>query len=297
MPLGHAASFEPEWGRDGIVVSSVSPAAPVGQAILERGGNAVDAAIAASFAASVAHPFSSGLGGGMFAVTFNAADGSTRALDARETAPASATAEFYKANPQAIRSGARSVGVPGLVQGLWALHQEYGSLPWADLIEPAIEIAEQGVVVGVWHHNLVGYVEERLIDYPETQRIQTVNGKAPPLGWKLVQADLGKTLRLIQDKGGNALAVGVVAKKIETATGGAITELDLARYQVSWRAPVTGSYRGYEIVAMPPPSSGGVLLVQMLNILERYDLAALGHNSSDPCTWVTRISTRCLWSG
>ena len=276
-----SANFEPEWGRHGMVVTSVSPAAAAGQQVLEKGGNAVDAAIATAFAAAVAHPFSSGLGGGLFALVHDVRDGKTRALDARETAPASATAKFYEKNPQSIRSGVRAVGVPGFVQGVYALHREYGSMPWKDLIEPAIRLAEQGVEVSIWHHNIVGYVAGRLEEYPETRRIQTIDGLAPPLGWKLIQADLGKTLRLIQDKGEKALAVGAIASKIEKATGGAVTELDLARYKVKWRKPVRGSYRGYDIVSMPPPSSGGVLLVQMLNVLERFDLAALGKDSSE----------------
>ncbi|MCH8058679.1 MAG: gamma-glutamyltransferase [Proteobacteria bacterium] len=276
-----SANFEPEWGRHGMVVTSVSPAAAAGQQVLENGGNAVDAAIATAFAAAVAHPFSSGLGGGLFALVHDARDGKTRSLDARETAPASATAEFYAKNPQSIRSGARSVGVPGFVQGVHALHQKYGSMPWKDLIEPAIKLAEQGVEVSIWHRNMVSRAVARLEDYPETRRIQTVDGLAPPLGWKLVQADLAKTLRLIQENGEKALAVGAIASKIEQATGGAVTELDLARYEVKWREPVRGSYRGYDIFSMPPPSSGGVLLVQMLNVLERFDLAALGKDSSE----------------
>lgn len=276
-----AASFDPAWGRDGMVVTSVRPAAAAGQAVLERGGNAVDAAVATAFAAAVAHPFSSGLGGGLFAVTFDVESGETRALDARETAPASASAEFYQQNPEAIREGAHSVGVPGFVQGVWALHQAYGSLPWKELIEPAIELAEQGVEVSIWHNMAVGWVAERLAEYPETQRIQTVEGKAPPLGWKIVQADLGKTLRRIQEHGEKALAVGPVAKKIEEATGGVVTELDLARYAVKWREPIRGEYRGYEIVSMPPSSSGGILLVQMLNVLERYDLQQIGKDSGE----------------
>jgi len=275
------ASFEPTWGRDGMVVTSVSPAAPVGQAILEKGGNAVDAAIAASFAAAVAHPFSSGLGGGMLAVVHEAKSGETHTLDAREIAPASASAQFYRENPDTIRKGPRSVGVPGLVQGLWALHQRYGSLPWADLIEPAIALAENGVKVTIWHHKIVSYAAPALADFPETQRIQTVNGKSPPLGWMLKQTDLAQTLRLVQQKGGQALARGPVAKKIEEATGGVVTELDLARYEVKWREPIRTVYRGYELAAMPPPSSGGVLLAQMFNVLQRFDLAELGKGSSD----------------
>jgi gamma-glutamyltranspeptidase/glutathione hydrolase len=202
-------------------------------------------------------------------------------LDAREMAPASASAAYYREHPDSIRKGARSVGVPGFVQGLWALHQRYGHLPWAELIEPAIALAEDGVAVSVWHHNMVSYVASVLEDFPETRRIQTVDGVAPPLGWKLVQSDLAKTLRLIQEKGGQALAIGPIAKKIEQATGGVVTELDLARYEVKWRDPVMGNYRGYQMVLMPPPSSGGVLIVEMLNVLQRFDLPALGKDSSE----------------
>jgi len=276
-----AASFEPVWGRDGMLVTSVGPAAWAGQQVLEKGGNAVDAAIATAFAAAVAHPFSSGIGGGMFAVVYSASDGTSTTLDARETAPAGATAEFYSKNPDSIRSGARSVAVPGMVQGAWALHQKYGSMPWKDLLEPAIKMASEGYRVEIWHHNVVKRIEERLKEYPETQRIQTVDGMAPPLGWNHVQADLAESLRYIQQKGEKALAVGPIAAKIAKATDNAVTELDLARYKVKWREPLRGSYRGYEIVSMPPPSSGGVLLVQMFNILSRYDLAAMDHGSSD----------------
>ena len=276
-----AASFEPVWGRDGMLVTSVGPAAWAGQQVLEKGGNAVDAAIATAFAAGVAHPFSSGLGGGMFAVVYDASDGSTTTLDARETAPAGATAEFYAKNPKSIRSGARSVAVPGMVQGAWALHQKYGSMPWKDLLEPAIKMASEGFRVEIWHHNVVKRVAERLKEYPETQRIQTVDGMAPPLGWNHVQEDLAETLRSIQKKGGEALAVGPIAAKIAKATDNAVTELDLARYKVKWREPIRGSYRDYEIISMPPPSSGGVLLVQMLNILSRYDLGSMNHGSGE----------------
>jgi gamma-glutamyltranspeptidase/glutathione hydrolase len=278
---GLAASSEPAWGRDGMLVTSVGPAAWAGQQVLEKGGNAVDAAIATAFAAAVAHPFSSGVGGGMFAVVHSVSDGKSTTLDARETAPAAATAEFYSKNPDSIRSGAHSVAVPGMVQGAWALHQKYGSMPWKDLIEPAIKMASEGYRVEIWHHNVVKRVAETLKEYPETQRTQTVDGMAPPLGWNHVQEDLAETLRYIQQKGEKALAVGPLAAKIAAATGNAVTELDLARYQVKWREPVRGSYRGYEIVSMPPPSSGGVLLVQMFNILSRYDLAAMDHGSSD----------------
>jgi gamma-glutamyltranspeptidase/glutathione hydrolase len=169
-PAAFGASFEPTWGRDGMVVTSVSPAAPVGQAILERGGNAVDAAVASAFAAAVAHPFSSGLGGGLFAVVHDSARGESIALDAREAAPASADPGFYRDHPDVIRMGKHSVAVPGFVQGVWALHQRYGSLPWEQLIEPAIRLAEQGVPVSIWHQNMVKYAASALQDFPETRR-------------------------------------------------------------------------------------------------------------------------------
>ena len=276
-----AAAFEPAWGRDGMVVTSVSPAAPVGQAVLERGGNAVDAAVASAFAAAVAHPFSSGLGGGLFAVVHDAESGETVTLDARETAPASASSEFYKDNPDTIRKGKYSVGVPGFVQGIWDLHQRFGSLPWAELIEPAIALAENGVPVSIWHQTMVGYAAPALQEFPETQRIQTVDGAPPPLGWRLQQKDLAATLRVIQQKGRQALAIGPLATKIEQATEGVVTELDLARFQPKWRDPISGNYRGYQVFAMGPPSSGGVLLVEMLNVLQRFDLADMGNGSSD----------------
>lgn len=279
--MANAASSQPAWGRDGIVVTSVGPAAAAGQAILERGGNAADAAIATAFAAAVAHPFSSGLGGGLMAVIHDARTGQSFTLDARETAPASASAEFYRKNPDSIRKGQYSVAVPGFVQGVWALHEKFGSLPWAELIEPAIALAENGVEVSIWHHNMVSYAVADLAEFPATQHIQTVDGQAPPLGYMLVQHDLANTLRLIQRSGGQTLAIGQIAKMIEQATRGVVTELDLARFKVIWREPVRVSYRGYEVVAMPPPSSGGVLLAEMLNVLQRFDLAALGKDSSD----------------
>jgi gamma-glutamyltranspeptidase/glutathione hydrolase len=281
VPAAQAASFEPAWGRDGMVVSSVGPAAEAGQAVLERGGNAVDAAVATAFAAAVVHPFSSGLGGGLFAVVHDGKTGQAITLDARETAPASASAEFYRNNPESIRKGRYSVAVPGFVQGVWALHERYGTLPWADLIEPAIALAEHGVEVSVWHHNMVSFAAEGLAEYPATQHIQTVDGKAPPLGYILKQHDLANTLRLIQRSGSQTLAIGQIAKMIEQATRGVVTELDLARYKVAWREPIRTNYRGYEIISMPPPSSGGVLVTEMLNVLQRYDLASMGKDSGD----------------
>ena len=284
----NAATFAPIWARDGMVVTSVRPAAPAGAEVLRNGGNAYDAAIATAFAAAVAHPFSSGLGGGLFAVSVDQT-GTATALDARETGPSAMKSQRYQEDPGLIRYGALSVGVPGFVQGLWALHQRYGTKPWAELIEPAIALAEEGVEVSVWHNMITSRIKGRLADYPETARIQLNNGEAPELGWKLIQKDLAKTLRHIQKHGETALAEGEIAQKIVLATNNAISLEDLSGYQVKWRDPIRGTYQDYEIISMPPPSSGGVLLVEMFNMLSHFDLPALGHGSSDYIHTVSEV--------
>jgi gamma-glutamyltranspeptidase / glutathione hydrolase len=284
--LARGATPGPTWGSRGMVVTSVGPAADAGREILGRGGNAVDAAIATAFAAGVAHQYSSGLGGGGFAVVYIAETGESAALDARETAPASANTANYlgpdgKAIPGASTIGPRAIAVPGLVQGLWELHQRYGSLEWKELVKPAIRLCRDGIEIGPAPRRMLEIIAPRLAEFPETARIQLDHGKVPPLGWRLRQPELAKTLEEVGARGGGALAYGPLARAIADASGGALTVDDLANYHPIWRTPVKGSYRGLEIVSMPPPSSGGVLLLEMLNALEPYDLAALGQNSSE----------------
>ncbi len=173
------------------------------------------------------------------------------------------------------------MAVPGLVQGLYELHQRYGSLEWHELLKPAIRLCRDGVEIAPAERRMLQIVAPRLADFPETARIQLDAGQVPPLGWRLYQPDLARTLEQIAARGGFALVYGDLARKIVDATGGALTLDDLAGYQPIWRDPVRGTYRGLEIVSMPPPSSGGVLLVEMLNALEPYDLGALGLNSSE----------------
>jgi gamma-glutamyltranspeptidase/glutathione hydrolase len=270
-----------------MVASSVAPSVDAGVEILERGGNAVDAAVAMAFAAGVAHQFSSGVGGGGFVVGI-LADGQSFALDTREVAPASAHADMYlgadgQLDRNASRYGGQAVAVPGLVQGLEQVHARHGKLAWKAVLAPAIRMCEQGVEVGPHHRRILSYARKRLEPYPETVRIQYAEGELPDLGWKLVQPDLARTLRAIARDGSKALTQGPIAEAIVEASarhGGHLTLEDLAGYETVWREPVRGSYRGYEIVSMPPPSSGGVHLIQMLNTLEPYDLVALGVNSS-----------------
>ncbi|MFI5316857.1 MAG: gamma-glutamyltransferase [Myxococcota bacterium] len=283
--LALAATPGPAWGERGMVVTSVGPAADAGREILGRGGNAVDAAVATAFAAGVAHQYSSGLGGGAFAVVYMAESGESAALDAREAAPASANTANYigldgKAIPDASRIGPRAIAVPSLVQGLWELHQRYGSLEWKELLKPAIRLCRDGIEIGPNHQRMLQMIAPKLANYPETARIQLDHGKVPPLGWRLRQPELAKTLEEVAARGGNALAVGHLAQAIAEASGGALTTDDLASYRAIWRPPVTGKYRGIDIISMPPPSSGGVLLIEMLNALEPYDVASLGLNSS-----------------
>jgi gamma-glutamyltranspeptidase/glutathione hydrolase len=285
-PAGRAESPGPAWGARGMVVTSVGPAVDAGREILGRGGNAVDAAIATAFAAGVAHQYSSGLGGGAFIVVYMAESGEAAALDARETAPASAKTENYldpngKAIPDASRIGPRAIAVPSLVQGLWELHQRYGSLEWKELLKPAIRLCRDGVEVGPNHIRMLQLIAPKLAGYPETARIQLDKGKIPALGWRLKQPELAKTLEEVAARGGGALAHGSLARAIADASGGALTVQDLANYHPIWRTPVRGTYRGLDVVSMPPPSSGGVLLLEMLNALEPYDLASLGQNSSE----------------
>ncbi len=282
-----AASPAPAWSEGGMVASSVAPAAEVGAEILAAGGNAIDAAVAMGFAAGVAHQFSSGIGGGGFVVG-QLASGTRFALDMREVAPARAGRDMYlradgRLERDASRYGGRAIAVHGLVQGLEEVHAQYGSLPWAEVVAPSIRLCERGVPVGVHHRRMVAFARKRLERFPETVRIQYAEGEVPPLGWKLVQPDLARTLRAIQKRGARALTEGRIAAAIVRAAdehGGLLTREDLLAYRTRWREPVLGEYRGYEVVSMPPPSSGGVHLVQMLNTLEPHDLRSLGSNSS-----------------
>lgn len=272
-----------------MVASSVGPAVVAGREILARGGNAIDAAVATGFAAGCAHHFSSGVGGGGFVVVHLAETGETLALDAREIAPGAAHARMYlkedgNADPAASRYGGLAVGVPGLVQGFEQLHERYGRLPWPELIAPAIRLCREGVALSSYHRRILGMAVKRLDGYPETTRIQLADGQVPPLGWKLVQSDLARSYRRIGREGADAMRRGPIAEAIVAASrarGGVLTLEDLASYTPVWREPVRGQYRGLGVISMPPPSSGGVHLVQMLNTLEPFDLRELGPGSSE----------------
>jgi len=271
--------------RNGMVVAQESRAARIGVTILDRGGNAVDAAVAVGFAMAVTYPRAGNIGGGGFMVIHLAKDNKDLAIDYRETAPAAATPTMFldaqgNPDPAKSRDSALSIGVPGTVAGLALAHRKYGSgkLSLADLMQPAIDLAEKGFPVQDDLADSLPNVIKRLARWPSSATI-FLNGDRPLReGDRLLQFDLADTLKTVARKGPDGFYQGDVAARIAAAVqkaGGIMTKDDLAAYRPVERAVVRGSYRGYDIVSMPPPSSGGVHLIEMLNILEGYDLAKL----------------------
>jgi gamma-glutamyltranspeptidase/glutathione hydrolase len=282
-----AAAPEPARGRRGMVVSSEAHATRAGHRLLEEGGNAVDAAVAAAFALAVTQPYSAGLGGGAF-VLIRSADGRAVAIDARETAPAAATPDLFVrpgVPERASLVGALAVATPGFTSGLARALERYGTRSLADVLAPAIELAEQGFPIGPNHARMLERMAATGLPqrFPETGRIQfPADGRAPLPGWRLVQADLAETLRRIAREGPDVMQRGDVAGEIaETvqADGGILTWEDLSGYAVKLREPVRGSYRGFEVISFPPPGSG-VTLIQALQILDGLELRSRGPGSS-----------------
>jgi gamma-glutamyltranspeptidase/glutathione hydrolase len=286
--VASAAPAAPEMGRHGMVVSTHHAAAKAGAQILRQGGNAIDAAVATAFAVGVAQPFSAGVGGGMFALV-RLDNGEILALDARETAPAAATPTMYTEPGVAKRAsvhGSLAVAVPSFVPGMITLLEKHGTMPLATVLAPAIELAESGVEIGRYHARLAGFMRNRLAAdrFPETWRIQFEPFDAKDMqGQRLVQSDLAKSLRLLARRGESVFRDGVVAKAMVAEVqrrGGLLTLEDLRDYQPRWRKPVMGEYRGLRIASFPPPSSGGAVLVEALNILEGFDLGGLRQGSA-----------------
>jgi len=277
----------PILAHNGMVVAQESRAARIGVEILDRGGNAVDAAVAVGFALAVTYPRAGNIGGGGFMLIHLAKDNRDVAIDYRETAPSAATATMFldakgEPDPAKSRDSALAVGVPGTVAGLALAREKYGSgkLSLADLIAPAIRLAQQGFPVEDDTADSLPRARERLARWPSSSGIFLKDGGKPPqTGDRLLQFDLADTLKAIAQDGPQAFYQGRIAAQIVAAVrgaGGIMTADDLKNYRAVERAPVRGTYRGYDIVSMPPPSSGGVHLIEMLNILEGYDLSHLG---------------------
>lgn len=275
-----ALDAQPVRARTGMVVSTDQYASQVGSDVLAAGGNAVDAAVATSFALAVVNPEAGNIGGGGFMV-IRFADGTSAALDYREKAPLAADRDMYlDENGELLEGyihGHRAVGVPGTVAGLWAAHQRYGSLPWADLVAPAVELARGFRVRDREAHSLGGSVEA-LSAYPTTSATFMPGGVVPAVGSIFAQPDLADTMGRIRDHGRDGFYVGKTADLIVAEMergGGLITGEDLAGYEAAWRDPIVFTYRGYTVTSMAPSSSGGATLAAMAKILEGFDLGSL----------------------
>jgi gamma-glutamyltranspeptidase/glutathione hydrolase len=280
----------PVPAKHGMVVSSHYLASEAGVEALRKGGNAIDAAVATAFALAVTHPAAGNVGGGGFLV-YHGADGTVTTFNFREKAPLAATETMFLDENGEIRDrvnheGLLAVGVPGTVAGLWLAHERMGRLPWKDLVEPAVRLAEEGFPMPWSMQNIQRYFQSLEGDplFDASRKVFLKDGKEvyePGEIWR--QPDLARTLKRIRDHGKDGFYKGETARLIAAFMrkhGGLITEEDLARYEAEEQAPIHGTYRGYDVYGMAPPSSGGVAMVEMLNILEGFDLADIGHNSA-----------------
>ena len=280
--------FVPVIGEKGMVSSRHKIATQVGADILAKGGNAIDAAAAVAFALAVVHPEAGNIGGGGFMVVHTAKDKRTTTIDYREYAADRATHDLYvvdgKVDPFLSFESRKSVGVPGTVAGMAMAVEKYGTMSLAEVIEPAYKLARDGFEVGRHLERTFVTHKEKLSAAPETRAVYfKSDGSNYRFGDTLVQSDLAMSLKAIMDGGVDAFYKGDIARKIvadQKKYDGIITMKDMADYSPIERKPVFGSYKGYTIAAMPPPSSGGVHVVQMLNMLEQDDLKSKGHNSA-----------------
>lgn len=282
--------FYPVYAANGMVASQEALATRIGASILEQGGNAVDAGAAVAFALAVTLPRAGNIGGGGFMIIHDADSGETVAVDYREKMPAAGTRDMYldaegNADSKLSRFHGLAIGVPGTVAGMALALEKYGSMTLKEVIAPAIELAEKGIVVTPdLADSLIG-LKDRLQQWPSTVPVFYKEDGVPyEPGETLVQADLANSLKLIAEQGQDAFYKGAIGEKIVAEVrnaGGIMTMDDLAAYEAKVREPARGTYRGYEIVSMPPPSSGGAHIIQILNILEGYPISFLGHNTGE----------------
>ncbi|SFI70309.1 gamma-glutamyltransferase 1 Threonine peptidase. MEROPS family T03 [Bradyrhizobium sp. cf659] len=282
-----AASVAPVAAQNGMVVSAQHLATQVGVDVLKRGGNAVDAAVAVGYALAVVYPAAGNLGGGGF-MTIQLADGRKTFLDFRETAPKGATANMYLDKDGNVIKGISTkghlaVGVPGSVSGMEFAREKYGTMKRADLLAPAIQLAEQGFALEQGDIDLLRTATGDFKDDPASSAIFLNNGQPFQVGERLMQSELAKTLREISSKGTDGFYKGWVGSAIvasSQAGKGLLTQDDLDGYKTRELAPVECDYRGYHVISAPPPSSGGVIICEILNVLEGYPLKELGYHSA-----------------
>lgn len=277
----------PVRAKHGMVVTASDLATDVGVAILKKGGNAVDASVAVGFALAVTFPSAGNIGGGGFMV-IHLADGKNTTIDFRETAPLAAYEKMYLDSlgnfvPSESQTGWSSAGVPGTVAGLIYTLQKYGTMKLKDVIQPAIDLAENGFVLNKNMAESINFYREDFLKIEASRKIFTKNGKRFVEGDTLFQKELANTLKLIRDEGKDAFYKGVIAKKFVAESKkhkGIFTLKDLEDYKVAERFPVEGFYRGYKIISMPPPSSGGICLIEALNVLENFSFKKDSWNSA-----------------
>ena len=294
--LNRDSIVHPAVSNSGMVVSQHYLATEVGKTILDQGGNAIDASVAVAFALAVVLPRAGNIGGGGFLVLYNAEKNKNYALDYREMAPAAADRDMYlnedgSLNKSTSRLGYLAGGIPGTVAGMWEAHQKFGSMPWEDLLKPAIKLAQAGFKVSPFMADSINRAHSTMKDYPSTVEIFFPEFPLKP-NHNLVQKDLAVTLKRIAQNGKDGFYKGKTAKMFAAAmkkNNGLITEDDLKNYKAVWREPLVGNYKDFKIVTMPPPSSGGVHLIQMLNVLSNFDLKKLGHNSRDYTLLLTEV--------
>ncbi|OUL31576.1 gamma-glutamyltransferase [Nostoc sp. 106C] len=282
-----AAFTIPLRSKKGMVVSAHPLASEAGISMLRKGGNAVDAAVATTFAISVVEPFSAGIGGGGFLLMHSEKTGEMKALDFRERAPLNATKNMYldaqgKVRPNASVNGYLAVATPGTVAGMYEVHRRYGKLPWREVVQPAIALAKNGFTLSrlVTYRSLPAFENRKqvILSNPAAREIFTRNGEYYQPGEKLVQRDLAKTLEAIAQNP-QSFYTGNIAQAIAAdmaKNGGLITLADLKAYKPIWRTPICSNFRQAKICSMPPPSSGGVHLLQILNIIGDTDLKSWG---------------------
>jgi len=287
-------------GKHFMVVSESPAASKVGHAILVAGGNAVDAAVATAFALAVTHPSAGNIGGGGFAVVRTGA-GKAVALDFREVAPAAATPDMYldkdgKPTDGSLR-GDRAVGVPGSVAGMWALHKKLGKKPWKEVVAPAIALARDGFEVDDKLHQSLVTVAPLLVKSPASAAIWLPNRIPRAKGDKVAIPELAAVLQRIAERGADGFYQGETAAAIVAemkAGGGIMTADDLAKYKVAWREPLRFGYRGYSVVSMPPPSSGGIVLAMTAGMLGKLELGKLPWYGAEHVHWLTEVWRRAF---
>ncbi len=282
-----AAFNEPLRTKNGAVATDHPQASVIGVEILKNGGNAFDAAIATALAIGVANPHSSGIGGGDFIMHYSVDDDAVGVIDCRESAPKDISRSHYlvdgKYETRLSQRGGLAVAIPGELRGLELLHKKYGSLPWRELVEPAQKLARNGVEVSHYFHRILKKYAQKFKKDELLKKVFYPNGKVPDVGSKIKRLGLAESLDSIANNGANAFYEGPIAEAIIStiqAAGGVMTLADLKSYKAREIEALKGKYEGVEVYTMPSPSSGGLILLQMLDVLSHFPLQQWGHNSS-----------------